>query len=432
MQAALIIPLALGAVGAEPGGGLDIKQAVEVALARAPALEARRAQEAAARAQAESASGAYLPRITFEANYLARSPKNKLPVDLPTIPGVSFDIGEVDDVHHLQVGLQAGYRVFDLSRGHRVDAARVKADAEVAETEARAADLAYGVRATFLAALYARDVRDITQASLALAREEEKRSELRVKAGVESDVALAQAKVRVAGLAAQARRASLELERYRARLASLMGQDSLPELEGDLEALGAPTAPLDPEAHPELRRLAALEQASLQMASARKLDLVPTLTVMGRASLQYPRAMKLELGPVYEAGATLSWSIFDGFQRGSDIDAAKAQAEALARMSEATRENLARDLIDLDARAKTAEADLASADETLQQTQVYLRVARASVSAGAGTELDVHTAELGLDQAKVARKKALFERAMIRAETLKVYGRGASPSGGAS
>jgi outer membrane protein TolC len=424
MELALFIPLALGAVGAPATGQLDIKEAVRVALARAPALEARRAAEASAEAQAEAARSAYLPRLSFEASYLARSPKNELPVDLPSIPGLNFDIGDVDDVHHVQVGLQAGYRLFDLSRGHRVDAAQDKVQAEGMETAARAAELAFGVRATFLAALYARDVRDITQASLALAQEEEARAELRVKAGVESDVALAQAKVRVAGLAAQARRASLELERHRAKLASLMGQDTLPELVGDLEALGAPSAPMDPAQHPEVRRLGALQQASLRVARARQLDLVPTVTLMGRASLQYPRALKLELGPVYEAGATLSWNLFDGLQRESEVDAAEAQAEALARMSDATRESLARDLIDLDARAKTAEADLASADETLEQTQVYLRVARAAVAAGAGTELDVHTAELGTDQAKVAKKKALFERALIRAEVLKVYGKG--------
>ena len=41
------------------------------------------------------------------------------------------------------------------------------------------------------------------------------------------------------------------------------------------------------------------------------------------------------------------------------------------------------------------------------------------------------TAE-AIQDVSMAFKKALIERAMIRAVTLKVYGRGASPSGGAS
>lgn len=423
-----LVPLSL-LIGASPGGGLDIDAAVEAALARAPALKAAAAQEAKAAAQAEVARSAYLPRVDFDAAYLARSPKNALPIELPPIPGLE-PIGDVDDVHHVQVGLSAGMRVFDLSRGYRVDAADAALDAEKAQTLARTADLAYAVRATFLAALYAREVRDVAAASLKVAQEDQKRVELRVQAGVASEVALAQARVRAASLDAQRRRAESELSRARARLSSLLAQDPLPPLEGDLEALGASGVGEAAElsGHPELRRLAALEAASTAMAKGRSRTLVPTLSVMGSATLMYPRNLVLEFGPVYQAGVSLAWPIFDGFAREREVDLHEAQAAALARLSEAKREELSRALIDVRAQERTAEAELESAETTLDQTQVYLRVAKAALQSGAGTELDVHTAELGLDQAKMAKKKALFDRARLHAEALRILGRVAEGS----
>jgi len=417
----LVIPLA-AVVAAAPGSGVDIEAAVQAALARAPALAAQAKSEAVAAARTEAARSAYLPRLSFEASYLARAPVNNLPIELPALPGLE-PIPNVDDVHHVQVGLTAGYRVLDLGRGHRVQAAQAAEQAEAATTEARRADLAFAVRGTFLAALYAQEVRDIASASVKLAQQQLRRAELRAQAGVSGDVAVAQARVRVASLQAQQRRAESELDRHRHRLASFLGQESLPSLAGSLESMGGPVEHGDLLAHPEVRRLAALERASVELATGRKRDFIPTLSVMGSAKLQYPRALKLELGPVYEAGISLAWPLFDGFLRASEVQVHEAQAEALARMSDAQLEALRRDIIDVQARENTVQAELQSAEQTLVQTQVYLRVARAALEAGAGTELDVHTAELGLDQAKMAKKKALFERALLGAEALRIHGR---------
>lgn len=409
------------ALCAPQGAALDMNAAVEAALARAPALKARGQNERAAEARVEAARSAYLPRVSFDASYLAHWPANNLPIELPALPGVE-PISDVDDIHHVQAGLSVGYRLFDLGRGYRVEAAEAAHMAETAQTEVQRADLAFAVRATFLSGLYAKEVRAIAEASLGLAQQELRRVELRSAAGVAGDVAVAQSRVRVASLSAQQRRSESELVRYRAQLASLLGQPSLPPLTGDLEAMGGTIRTETEASHPELRRLAALERSSRSLATGRKRDFIPTVNLMGAAKLQYPRALKLELGPVFEAGIALSWPLFDGFARSSEVEAYEAQASALAQLSEAQLEALNRSLIDVGARDRTAQAELQSAEETLVQTEVYLRVAKAALDAGAGTELDVHTAELGLDQARMAKKKALFQRALLRAEALRIHG----------
>jgi outer membrane protein len=400
---------------------LAMESAVEAALARAPELLARAKVEEAAGARADEAFSSYLPRVNVDVSYLAKSPKNELPIDLPPIPNVP-PVGDVDDIHHFQAGVSFGYRIFDLSRGPFIDAAEARAEAEKHESADLRSKLAFEVRATYLAALFARDTQRIAAESLEVAREEERRAEVAAEVGTGSSLVLAQARVRVATLEAQKTKAENELERHMSRLASLAGRRL--ELTGDLVTLGGPLPELAIAEHPGLQKIGANRRAAELMDSAETRAFLPTLSARGSIELVYPRALSLEIGPVYQLAALISWPAFDGLQHWSAAEVHRATAESLGELARGTEARIERELIDLSARAKTARAELASAERTLEETQLYLRVATAAVEAGTGTDLDVHNAELGIDQARIAVQRARFELALIRAQTLMTYGRG--------
>lgn len=400
---------------------LTLEQAVTLALARAPEVAAAEKQRQATAAKVDQARSAYLPRFSAGATYLAWWPRNELPIDLSAVP-LPVDIAEIDDYHHFRAGLDAGIRVFDLARGPRVDAAREAESADRAAIEEAQVKLAFQVRATFLAALFSRDVKRIAGASLKLARAQEKRALLRAEVGTGSQIALAQSRVRVAQLAAQLHQADSELERHRRQLASLLGLKQLPELEGDLQALSQTDTPSSLDGSPTLARLRASREAARLSARSTARTLVPTVDLFAKAEVEYPHRMRLEWGPLLQGGVKLSWPFFEGGVRWSRLREARARSEALQAAEQGAREQLGRRLIDLGSRARTAEGDLASAKETLKQTEVYLRVARAAVAAGTGTDLDVHQAELGVDQARIAVRKALLSLALVRAEALAVCG----------
>jgi outer membrane protein TolC len=416
----LLVPLCFAA------GPLTIDAAVERALSRAPELLAAKHGERAAEKRVEQARAAYYPRISVEAGYLAKWPKNELPIDLSAlqnIPGLP-EVGDVDDVHHFNAGVHAGIVLFDLTRGAKVEALEQHTNAERQKTAESEASLAFQTRSTFLAALYARDVASISERSLSIAREEEARARLRQEVGTGTEVALAQSRVRRSALDAQSKRANHDLLRYRAQLGSLIGDEEIPEISGELESLvSSSSISKDRLARsPAVLRLHALRDAALASAKARSRTLVPTVSAMGKAELQYPRPMKLETGPVLSAGINLSWLVFDGFSRSAGIDEAEAQASLLDESIRATEEALSRRLIELDARRRTATADLGSARESQQQAEVYVRAAKAAVESGTGTELELNTAKNTLDQANVAVSQALFARAIVDAEELVIYG----------
>lgn len=417
----LLIYFAFGL--AAGSGPLTIDDAVDRALVRAPELRAAQFGEDAAEQRAEQARAAYYPRVSVEAGYLARWPKNELPIELPNLPGVPT-IPEVDDIHHFNAGLQVGVVLFDLTRGAKVDALEHLASAERAKLAEAQAQLAFQTRAAFLAALFARDVAAISEASLAIAREEENRAKMRREVGTGTEVTLAQARVRRASLEAQAKRSRHELARYTEQLASWIGSAEAIEVRGDLEVLSS-TASLSANAldrSPVLQRLAAMRASATSSARAKSRTIVPTVSALGKAEMSYPRNLTLEVGPVLSAGVNLSWVVFDGFLRTAGVAEAEAQASQLEESERAARETLERKLIELSARRKTASSDVESARESLVQAQVYVRAARAAVEAGTGTELELTTAKNGIDQAQIAVSQALLAAALVEAERLLVYG----------
>jgi outer membrane protein TolC len=428
----MFVAVLLGARPALAAPGLSMDEAVGRALARAPELAAVRENEAAAVSRVTAARTAYWPRVAFEARYAVHWEKAKLPIDLSGLQGLAAiipnfqapKIADIDDYHAGRVGAGASIRLLDFSRGSRVDSAQSSLAAEKARSRETAAALAFQVRASFLAALLARDLKQIAGESLKLALAEERREALRVEVGTGSQLGLAQSRVRVASLRAQLRNADNELERQRRLLASLLGADerALPDLRGELHALAGPLPRRGLAEVPALERLRHTQQAAEQ--SARSIDRTfwPTLSVTARADYEYPHAFKLEWGPLLQGGVSLGWDLFDGGLRRAQVAEARAGARGLAEQATATEESLRRRLIDVEARTRTAEADLLSAREILEQTEVYLRVARGAVAAGTGTQLDVHNAELGVDRAKVAVQQALLGKALARAEGLMVHG----------
>ncbi|MBK6848803.1 MAG: TolC family protein [Proteobacteria bacterium] len=431
MRAALVALLLAPAGVALAAPSLTLDQAVAQAMARAPELRAAALARAEAEARLAQTQTAAWPRAVAEASYTPHWPINEIRLP-PTPGGPTLTPRAVDDVHRYQVNLSVSERLVDLSRGGREAAAREGVRQSEAAGELAAARLAFAVRVAFYGALFARDVCRIAGESLAQARREAQRAELRLAAGAGTQVGLAQARVRVAELEAELRRAEVQQARQRRVLASLLGLDAAPPLSGALELLarlGSPARSGEPglEATPPVRQLRAAQRAAAHTARSQARTFVPTLSLAATAGLRYPRALALEFGPVLEGAAVLSWEAFDSGLRRARVREGEAQALRLGAQAEATARELERELIEVEARAASASADLVSARETLRQNEVYLRVARAAVEAGTGTELDVHQAQLALDRARIAIQRALLDAALAEAQRLLVWGRTRPP-----
>ncbi|HUA69414.1 MAG TPA: TolC family protein [Candidatus Saccharimonadales bacterium] len=124
----------------------------------------------------------------------------------------------------------------------------------------------------------------------------------------------------------------------------------------------------------------------------------------------------------WNAGAELSWDIFDGMLTRGKV----MQAKALYEKSQTNVEDMGRQ-IELEVR--TAYSDFIEAREVLDsqktvqaEAEEALREAEARASAGTGTQLDVLDAQTSLTQARTTEIQALHDYAAARAKLERAIG----------
>jgi outer membrane protein TolC len=126
----------------------------------------------------------------------------------------------------------------------------------------------------------------------------------------------------------------------------------------------------------------------------------------------------------WNAGAQVSWNIFDGAQSLGKV----TQAKALYEKSKTELDDQSRQI---ELAVRTAYSDFIQAKETLEsqakvqeQADEALREANARAAAGTGTQLDVLNAETSLTQARTTQIQAQHDYAAARARLERAIGEG--------
>jgi outer membrane protein TolC len=180
-----------------------------------------------------------------------------------------------------------------------------------------------------------------------------------------------------------------------------------------------------------LRKAEALQRENLASANA---GYKPSLQVFGGYTgfnSQFTEDLGRDLHG-WNAGARLSWDIFDGMLTRGKV----MQAAALYEKSKTDLDDTAR-RIELEVR--TAYSDFIEAREVLEsqkkvqeEAEEALRLARARAEAGSGTQLDVLDAETSLTRARTTQIQALHDYAVARARLERAIGQNPIQSRAAS
>jgi outer membrane protein TolC len=130
----------------------------------------------------------------------------------------------------------------------------------------------------------------------------------------------------------------------------------------------------------------------------------------------------------WNAGAQLSWNIFDGALTFGKVKQAKAQFQK-------SQTTLADQSRQIELQVRTAYSDFIQAHETLDSQQKVqeeadeaLREAKARAEAGTGTQLDVLDAENSLTQARTTQIQAQHDYAAARARFERATGTDMAPA----
>jgi outer membrane protein len=180
-----------------------------------------------------------------------------------------------------------------------------------------------------------------------------------------------------------------------------------------------------------LRKAEALRSENVVNAKSGYKPSVQIFAGYGAKSSQFSSDLTDELHG-WEAGAQLSWNVFDGFLTKGRVQ----EAEALRAK---TQEEIADVMRRVELEVRTAYSAFAEAQEVLRSQEKVqesaveaLRLANARAGAGTATQLDVLNAQTALTEARTTQVQALHAYAVARARLERAVGQPVSRATNAS
>jgi outer membrane protein TolC len=411
---------------------LSLPDAVNLALRRnANILRARKDVEAAEGVMIQTRAIA-VPKVRLTAHYSAVEESD---VEVPPPPATNFTFG-TDQSWAGQVRL-----IQSLYEGGRINSAfrvgRLTREQSVLNYQTAVANTVFEVQTAFFDVLLNAEQIGVQEASIELLERELADTTRRFDAGTVPRFNVLRAEVEVANARPRLIRVRNAFRIAKNNLVNLLGFDVPKETLEDIPLQLAGKLEAEPY-QVELPRaiFSALDRRSelgaLRKAEAlRKEDIVsarsgykPSLQAYvgydSHSSVFGPELTDEAHGWI--TGVQLSWDIFDGFRtRGRIQEAAARYDQAGIELSDAGRR------IELEVRTAyssftEAREVLESQKKVLEQAEEAVRLASARSEAGAGTQLDVLSAQTALTEARTTQVQALRDFAVARARLERATG----------
>lgn len=402
---------------------LTMEEAIEAALRHSPQL----AQAAGAVANAEyserTAWGSYLPNLSMSTGGSRRSSETFNPLT-----------GAMDR-SAAAVGYNAGLSTgVDLFTGGRrgADMQRARADATAADAgliQQRFAVVLSAKRA-FFEVLKADELIRVADSRVQRAREALEAAERRAQVGsaTQSDVLRAQLEV------ANARQSLLQARNQKTNggfaLGRLVGLNGLVEARSEGPLKIAPLA-LDHDAlaaevlsqAPAVRTASASADAASASARAARAQYLPTISASGGYNFSNREISFGTSNKSWNVGVSLSYPIFNRFQRESNVGRANVQADIAAVQLADTRRAARADLERVLGSLELAQEQVTLTEEAVRVAEEDLRLQQERYRLGVSTILDQVTSQGNLVQAEVDRINARFDYQVALAELEALLGR---------
>ena len=400
---------------------VTLQEAVRRALDVQPAMVQARGEQRNAGARGRSAWGAFLPSITTDASATRSSGERFDPASTLRLPPGYAYTG----------GLSASLVLFDgFSRFANLRAASATQDAAAAGFVNQRYQVTATTAQVFFTALANEELVRVSEAQVERAKAERQTAVNKFQAGAATRSDTLTATVDLGNALLSLLQAQANLATAQANLGRQVGVDQLVRAVSDsafpplpdttmLRTSALQTAPLIRQAEAQVGATGA------QVWSARSLYW-PTVTLSYSNSRTGVSSPELPLfGNYFETFSWrfgLSWALFNGFGREqSQVAANVAHDVAVAQAADARRQVNAQYTQQL-AALFTAWAQIAIAGADVAAATEAVRVQQERYRLGAGTLLDLLTAQANLTQAAVSQVQARYNYLIARAQLEAIVG----------
>jgi len=405
---------------------VTLEEAIALSLRSQPGVVQAEAAVDNAAARVRSAKGAWLPSLDLSASGNQNFSGVPSRVDPNTGLAVGSSSGSVN------TSLRSSVTLFD---GFQRSADTKSARASETAADASLVNARYQQRLTttnqFLDALAAAELVGVRQASVSRAEEQLKVSINKLNAGSATRSDSLRSRVTLGTAQLQLIQAQASLATAEAGLARLIGATGRVAAADDSSFYHVMSTPVDTaELRQEAESKSPQVQAAVASAAAARAGITsarsgywPTLSLSGNVGLSGSSSRNYSFYDSRGASLSLSWPLFDRFQREQSINTAEnSSLTAEAQAADAARQvsaSLTSQLAGLDAartQIEITQVSVRAAEEDLRVQQERYRV-------GASTIVDILTSQEALDQAEVDAVTARFSYLRAKAQIEALIGR---------
>ena len=405
---------------------VTLEEAIALSLRTQPGVIQAQAAVNNASARVRSAKGAWLPSLDLSAT----GNQNYSGVPSRVDPNTGLAVGSSSG--SINTSLRSSITLFD---GFQRSADSKSARASETAADASLVNARYQQRLTttnqFLDARAAAELVSVRQASVNRAEEQLKVSINKLNAGSATRSDSLRSRVTLGTAQLQLIQAQASLATAEAGLARLIGVTGRVAAADDSSFSHVMTTPLDTAAlRTEAEAASPQVQAAQASAAAARAGITsarsgywPTLSLSGNLGLSGSSSRDYSFYDSRGASLSLSWPIFNRFQREQSINSAEnASLTAEAQAADAARQvsaSLTSQLATLDA----ARTQIEITQVSVRAAEEDLRVQQERYRLGASTIVDILTSQEALDQAEVDAVNARFSYLRAKAQIEALIGR---------
>jgi outer membrane protein len=423
---------ASGAGAAEPGGSLNLKQAIDIALREHPAIKQYRENLAAARYNIGVARAAYLPQVNFVANYYygnAFSTTSRKPLTAAT-GGTISSISNVTTTNYYFYQFQANQLVYDFGKTPGlIDESRASFGQSRQDYAGSRQQVALDARTAYFGYLAAQRAQKVQEETVRQNQELLKQAQGFYKVGLKAKIDVTKAEANLYQAEANLIQAKNNVKLAQVTLMTALGLKSWPfsQVEDVMEVRAQPRSLEDLRALALQRRPELLKnrfqqdysQAAIQVARAGYFPTVTSTAAYGWQSVDQPFAT---LPSNWYVGAGLTFPLFEGFSTAYSVNQNKAQMRATLENYGVLRQNITKEVDQAYLNVKTGWELIRATKKALEAARENLRLAWGRYQAGVGTIIEFTDAQVQFSQADLNFVQALYNYRVYEAQLDKAIG----------
>jgi outer membrane protein len=423
---------------------LTLDKALDIAQKVQPNIRTAQANVALAQGKVDQTRVVIQPTVVVSAGIFASSSH-----DTTTFAGSGSGVGgggtgnstgNTGSFFSLGLGTQTGlsavatWRMYDFGLTQaNIDAAQYSVDAAVAGVGSAVLDVRKNVESAYLQAVAQRRLVLVADATVKSEEGHVDQARRFVAAQAQDPIQLAQAQARLANAksaAAQAR------SNEAVALATLRAAIGWVELENDLAV--DPNWPVPPSDDPPgLRDLVAdarahrpeVVQANAQLQSAdaslaaAHYERRPTLTASATTAWNPGTDLSNEPQPVWAAGVSLSWSLWDGGKSAADVRVANASLKAAYAARDELLVGVTSQLDSARSQIVANKANVSASTEAVTTARAQLQLSEARYTQGVGSQIELADAQTAVTTAEGNLVTAEWQLADAWAQLRRALGR---------